>query len=370
MTLRRLLLGTTLTLSMTPGVAVWGQQYPGTPVNGGQPGVVSGVPMQQSAGTINQVAAVGVGQPQPQGGGMLGAPVAGPIGAPVGGAPVTGAPTGAPVGLPPGPPFILSEIEKGEVFRILDQWEKSSASVKTFNSDFERWEYDAVFGPGAETPLIKSNGTLSFSKPDKGSFKISSISRWAKSDPQSADVKAPGDWVPKPDEIGEHWVCDGKAVYEYSHRDKQLKVTSIPEEMRGTKIVDGPLPFLFGAEAKKLMDRYWIRQKQSDPSMIWLEAYPRWNADALNYDMVDVMLDRKTMQPKAIQVSLPGGKQRHVYMFKTPKVNETNLGDWFPTLFTAPRTPLGWTRVMNEDGAPAGAAPQAANANGTLELKR
>ncbi|WP_428308825.1 TIGR03009 domain-containing protein [Lacipirellula sp.] len=368
MTLRRFFLGTTLTLSLAAPVGVaQGQQYPGTPVNGGQPGVV-GAPMQQPAGTINQVAAVGVGQPGAQVGGVLGAPVAGPNG----GAPVATAPNGAPMNLPPGPPFILTELEKAEVFRILDMWEKSSADVKTFNSSFERWEYDAVFGPGADIPMIKAKGTLSFSKPDKGSFKIDSISRWGKNDPQSTDVNAPGTWAPKPDEIGEHWVCDGKAVYEYSHRDKQLKVTSIPEEMRGTKIVDGPLPFLFGAEAKKLMDRYWIRQRASDPSMIWLEAHPRWPADALNYDMVDVMLDRKTMQPKAIQVKLPGGKQRHAYMFTAPKVNETGLGDWFPSLFTAPRVPFGWTRVVNEDGtaAPGGAAPQAANPNGTLELKR
>jgi TIGR03009 family protein len=146
-------------------------------------------------------------------------------------------------------------------------------------------------------------------------------------------------------------------VYEYNHRDKQLVVTTIPEEMRGQSIVDGPLPFLFGADANKLMNRYWLRTKQSAEAEIWLEAYPRWQADAANYDFVDVMLDRKTMQPKAIQVHLPGGQQRHVYMFKEPKVNESNLGTWFTGLFSAPRTPLGWTKV-NADNAPAG--PQAA----------
>jgi TIGR03009 family protein len=245
-------------------------------------------------------------------------------------------------------------------------WEAESTKVKTFNSEFERWEYDAVFGPGSDLPIIKSTGTLSFSKPDKGSFKIDAISRWTKNDPQSADVKAPGDWKPQPEEIGEHWVCDGKAVFEYNHRDKQLVVTGIPEEMRGQRIVDGPLPFLFGAEAQKLMTRYWIRSKQSGPAEIWLEAYPRWQADAANYDSVDVMLDRKTMQPKAIQVHLPGGQKRDVYMFKDAKVNESNLGTWFTSLFSAPRTPLGWTRVINEQGA----APQAANSNAQVPLQR
>ena len=367
MKLRRLLLGSTLSLSSIAwgATGAQGQQYPGTTV-GNQPTAGAGTVATQPLNQVSQVAAVGIGQPQGQAGGVLGQPSAGPNG----GAPAAGAPAGIAPGLPPGPPFQLSEIEKGEVFRLLQMWEESSSKVKTFNSSFERWEYDAVFGPGTETPLIKATGTLSFSKPDKGSFKIDSISRWSNSDPQSTEVKAPGDWVPKPDEIGEHWVCDGKAVYEYNHRDKQLVVTRIPEEMRGTKIVDGPLPFLFGAEARKLMERYWIRSKQSGPDMIWLEAYPRWQSDAANYDMVDVMLDRKSMQPKAIQVSLPGGKQRHVYMFTEPKVNETNLGDWFPSMFTAPRTPPFWTRVMADEANPNTAAPQTANPNPQAPLQR
>lgn len=367
MKFRRILLGSTLSLSSM----AWGvvdaqtQPYPGTGVANQAVGA-GGVAATQPYGQVNQVAAVGVGQPMAPAGGVLGAPAAGPNGGPV------GAPGAPAPGHPPAPPFVLTEIEKAEVFRVLQMWEAQSAEVKTFNSEFERWEYDGVFGPGADTPMIKANGTLSFSKPDKGSFKIDLIKRYTKADAQNPEVKAPGDWVPKPEEIGEHWVCDGKAVYEYNHRDKQLVVVGIPEEMRGTKIVDGPLPFLFGAEAKKLMERYDIRIKQSAPSMIWLEAYPRWQSDAANYEHVDVMLDRKTMQPTAIQVHMPGGQQRHVYQFTTPKVNETKLGDWFPALFTAPRTPLGWTRVMaDEANAAAGApAPQAANSNQTAPLQR
>lgn len=279
-------------------------------------------------------------------------------------APASAAPQqpAAAVSQPPAPPFQLTDVEQQFVVQVLKMWETESAKIKTFNSAFERWEYDAVFGPGIENPLIKSSGTLSFSKPDKGSLKVDSISRWTKKNPQDTAADAPGDWVPQPHEVGEHWVCDGKAVYEYNHRDKQLVVTNIPEEMRGKSIVDGPLPFLFGAEANKLMQRYWIRSELGNPAEIWLKAYPRWQSDAANYDCVDVMLDRKTMQPKAIQVHLPGGQQRHVYMFKDPKVNESNLGTWFSEMFSAPRKPLGWERVTNEQPpGPQAPGPQAAN---------
>jgi TIGR03009 family protein len=259
---------------------------------------------------------------------------------------------------PVGPPFQLSDIEQQFVMQVLQMWEAESTKVNTFNADFERWEYDAVWGPGADKALIKSTGTLSYSKPDKGSFKIDKINRWTKTDPQNAAPDAAGDYVLQKEEVGEHWVCDGKAVYEYNHRNKQLVVTPIPEEMRGVSIVDGPLPFLFGAEAKKLMERYWIRSKQGNAEQIWLEAYPRRQVDAANYDFVEVMLERKTMQPTAIQVHLPGGQQRHVYMFREPTING-KMEAWFGSLFSAPRTPLGWTRIVQQD--PTTPAPQAAN---------
>ncbi len=253
--------------------------------------------------------------------------------------PIVGAPAQTTIGpqqtaQPGGPPFQLTDVEQQFVMQVLKMWETESAKINTFNASFDRWEYDAVFGPGTSEPLIKSTGTLSYSKPDKGSFKIDEIKRWTKTDPQNAAPDAPGAYQAQKDEVGEHWVCDGKAVYQYNHHDKQLVVTPIPPEMRGQDIVDGPLPFLFGAKADKLMDRYWIRSNKSNAEQIFLEAHPRRQADALNYDYVEVILERKTMQPTAIQVHLPGGKQRHVYMFNAPTING-KMEAWFGNLFSA-----------------------------------
>lgn len=319
---------------------------------------VSTTALQQGVAIGAQTAATG-GQPVPTG--ATGQAVAGQPGMVPQQAGVQ--PGAGPV-QPPAPPFQLSEVEQQQVYQTLKMWEQTSQQVETFNAEFTRLEYDAVFGPGLDKHMIESTGTLSFSKPDKGSFKIDTIKRWTKTNPQDASPNASGEYVLQKDEIGEHWVCDGKAIYEYNHRDKQLVVTRIPEEMRGQNISDGPLPFLFGAQADKLMQRYWIRTKQSDPSCIWLEAFPKWQADAANYDSVDVMLDRKTMQPKALQVQLPGGKQKHVYIFdpEKTKINEKNLGTWFTGLFSAPRTPFGWTKVNAET-----IAPQAANPSGAVQ---
>ncbi|HMP05644.1 MAG TPA: hypothetical protein PJ982_04790, partial [Lacipirellulaceae bacterium] len=211
-----------------------------------------------------------------------------------------------------------------------------------------------VFGPGETKPLLVRQGPLSYSKPDKGSFKIDKTTRWTATDPQNP---AAGGTYTEQDEIGEHWVCDGKAVFEYNHRQKQLVVTPIPEGMRGRAIADGPLPFLFGAEAQKLMQRYDIRPLQGNPEQIWLKAYPRYANDAANYESVEVILDRKTMHPVALKVYLPGRQQQHVYTFDAPTING-KLDAWFGGLFSAPRTPFGWTRVVVDDTPAPG--PQAA----------
>lgn len=278
------------------------------------------------------------------------------------GAPQTPSPPGALAAeRPAGPPFQLSEVEQQFVVQLLQMWQNKSAEIKTFNANFERLSYNA-FG-AADRPMIRSFGQLTYSKPDKGSFKINEIHRWKKTDPQDASPNAAGTYEHEKHELGEHWVCDGKAVYQYVHRDKILEVTPLPPELRGKSIVDGPLPFLFGADANKLMRRYWIRPKQGNPQMIWLEAYPRWKADAMNYSRVEVMLDRKTMSPLAIQVHAPNGQERSVYKFEEPVING-KLDGLFGGLFNAPRTPFGYKRVVVE---PTPAGPQAANPAGGVQ---
>ncbi len=257
-----------------------------------------------------------------------------------------------------GPPFQITPVEQQFVDQILQMWENESSKINTFNGRFERWEYDPVFGPGTEIPSIKSVGQLTYSKPDQGSFKIEEIHRYkpkvANAPPQESD------WVLQKEEVGEHWVCDGKAIFEYNHEKKQLVVQPLPIDMRGKSIVDGPLPFLFGAEAEKLKRRYWIRSKESGPATIWLEAYPRTQADAANYHHVEIMLDRKSMQPKAIQVHMPNNKSRAVYMFDQPTING-KLNALFGGIFNSPRTPFGWTKVVQEMPTGPQAGPQATN---------
>ena len=111
-------------------------------------------------------------------------------------------------------PFQLSSVQQQFVDQVLMMWENESNKITTYSCDFERWEYDPVFGPGVDIPLIKSQGQLTYAKPDKGSFKINTIHRWVRKDTQQT-----GQHVLQKNEVGEHWVCDGKAIYEYKHNN-------------------------------------------------------------------------------------------------------------------------------------------------------
>ena len=54
-----------------------------------------------------------------------------------------------------------------------------------------------------------------------------------------------------------------KVVYQYRPDLKQLVEHPIPPQLQGQAIVDGPLPFLFGADAAKLKQRYWMKLDQA-----------------------------------------------------------------------------------------------------------
>ena len=244
-------------------------------------------------------------------------------------------------------PFQLSPAEKAFRDQVLVMWEKEGEKVSTYKVEFERLRYLKAFAvPGRDAPNIKEKGTLAYSKPDKGSFKVKEICRLKIR--KAADGKPLDSWPISKDttgkkEVGENWVCDGKNVYSFNTKAKHLEVSQIPKEMQGKSIVDGPLPFLFGAKAETLKKRYWIRVTKADQKEIWIDSYPKYINDARNYKHVELVLDRKTLLPTAMQVHEPNG-DRKVYMFGQATVNSTFDRLFNP--FRAPSTPLGWKRVI------------------------
>jgi TIGR03009 family protein len=264
-------------------------------------------------------------------------------------------PGGAPLQpqvLPLAPPFVLSPADEGNLNQLLGDWEKASNGIKTFKCTFMRLEYDpAINGGDPNQPSTRSEGEIKYAAPDQGMFKVEKVTNYV-IDPKTGKI------VEQKAEPTEWWTCNGKSMFEVTVRNNQTLVveTPLPPEMRGQAITDGPLPFVFGAQAKVLKSRYFMRiitPEANAKNEVWLEAFPKQQKDAANFSQVTLILKKPDLQPSAIQIFNPGANaqnnSRTVIMLKDPSINGTldALQNFFNN-FSQPN-PLGAKHVMNQN---------------------
>ena len=131
----------------------------------------------------------------------------------------------------------------------------------------------------------------------------------------------------KDPEQSEQWLCDGKSIYQFDYPKELVTEFVMPPELQGKGIGDGPLPFVFGVEAQKLKQRYFMRiiTPPDVQNEVWLEAFPRYQQQAAEFSKVQVILQiagpTKALLPYAIQIYSPNGKDRTVYQLQNPEIN-------------------------------------------------
>jgi TIGR03009 family protein len=258
-------------------------------------------------------------------------------------------------GLAPQAPFTLTAAQQQLLDQILFQWEQQSDRVKSFKCTFGRWEVNQAFGPREHNYYIsEGQGYIKFRAPDHGIYKITALAEW---DDQKKGL------VPRTTGL-DHWVCNGESIFEFNAAKRQLIERPLAPGMRGKAITDGPLPFVFGTKADQLKRRYWMRDvtpREEVNRKIWLEAWPKFQQDAANFQHAIVVLDQKLFMPDALRIVLPDGKNRQEYGFENIQVNDPLSilkGDFLP-----PITPLGWTKVVEQTPAPGQAEPPGTAAN-------
>ncbi len=304
------------------------------------------------------------------------APTAGPAATPADEMQWHGAPRIAPVRQPK-QPFVLTPEQEQQLNEALKKWEENSDKIKSFKCRFKRWDYDPSGFGDPRSGYLKSEaeGELKYWAPDHGKYRL-----------LKAEDRVPGaenqPFVKKERDATEleHWVCDGESIFEAKVATKELIQHKLPKELRGKGITDGPLPFVFGAKADQIRRRYFIRlvtPPEEKGKHVWLEAWPKFQSDAANYQRVTISLSEPDYAPHALQVFLPGSPapgtalangqtandnhcNRTVYLFESPLIND-KFGfvkfDWLP-----PWVPPTWKKVVEEapgDGpeATAGAPP-------------
>jgi TIGR03009 family protein len=198
----------------------------------------------------------------------------------------------------------LTPQEQEFVDKVLGYWEQSTANITHYACKFKRWQFNSSdnFVAQLATSLkadIRSihtsvaAGEVKYMAPDQGMFKVDRLmsltGQLAANRPEYKEFD---------NRFGEWWLCDGKVVYDYDRTRKHCRKIELPPEMRGTAILDSPMPFVFGVKAAKLKERYWVRiLPTNNNEVVLVEVYPKFQADAVNYDHVHIYLDRKEFLP-------------------------------------------------------------------------
>lgn len=253
-------------------------------------------------------------------------------------------------------PFQLTPNEKADTDRVLARWEKWNSHLKTFDCQFKRWTYDVVFGPAGQ-PKFVGYGVLKYASPNCAMFRVDS-------------TEEDGRKIAIEDAHAEHWISDGKSIFEFNSGKKQLIEHRLPAEIAGRRLIDGPLAFnfvgvlfqkfLFGgstwpcpfaATARQLREDYHIR-KIASPNQngeVRLEAFPRTRHVACMLNRLELILAIPEMSPVAVKIVQPNGRDYTVYQFFNIVVDDPSSRN--PKAPFRPTVPLGWKKVVEESPA-------------------
>lgn len=240
--------------------------------------------------------------------------------------------------------------------QVLGFWEQRSGKIKTFSCKFQCWEYNA-FGPPGKAQKF-SDGVIKYAQPDKGLYRVENLSVY---DPPPAGAPPPEKpkYVAQDKSLGEHWVCDGKQIFQFDAQSRRVIILPLPPGMQGQAIADGPLPFMFGAKAQTIKARYWVRGLPNNPQGKYLlEAVPKSREDARNFKMVHILLDQAEFLPDMLQIFEPNATPqngfRKTYQFserQTTEEGKFTLDFWklFEREFYEPKIPGGWKKEVQGD---------------------
>ena len=285
--------------------------------------------------------------------------------------------------LPPG--FPLKADEQQYIEQVLDYWQTTSDKVKQYKCNFLRYEYDTsevnLRDPRTNQLFAyqQASGEIRFAAPDKARFETSKVFRF-----DGKPEKVGGEASYKPlkghslwgRDIHECWVCTGDTVYDFDFEQKARYASEIPPELRGN-VAQSPLPFLFGAKKKDVMNRYWVRyipkyetdaqgQQKLIESEIWLDIYPKRINDAQTYSKVELILSADDFMPLAIHMYSPNynpaknNYSSRYFLFQNREINGrlSAVTGWM-NRFVEPSVPLTWRKVVRQS-APAQSAKRPA----------
>lgn len=212
----------------------------------------------------------------------------------------------------------IEEPVSEELQKILEEWEKKSALVKSIHGKHTRVVYNLVFEVEKH-----AEGKFYLQTPDKGRIDLVGLP------PKKGDVSTRIGKSGKPFRLeadrAEKWICDGIEIKVVNDEEKNYESTELPKHLRGTNIVNGPLPFLFGMKAEETKRRYKLELiPTKNPEVHTLRIEPRLRNDADNYKTAFIRLEKTRFLPTGVILIDPTGNLETRYTFTILGVNDVN----------------------------------------------
>lgn len=254
--------------------------------------------------------------------------------------------------------------------QLLDHWQKVSDQIEAYRCNFQRFDYDSSIVNYRDPQSNRlaayqvAWGEIKYAAKDKASFETTKMMKFIRPAQQPGgddEWETVDGYTSFGKTTHERWICDGKSVFDFDFVGKRMYETEIPPSLQGN-VVESPLPFLFGANKKDVMTRYWIRyipkyrtdakgQKQLIEDEYWLEAYPKTINDARMYSKLEIILAREDFMPIAIHMYSPqyDGKENfesRYFYFQDREVNsQLHKFQNFMSVFVRPKLPMGWKQL-------------------------
>ncbi|MDR2170162.1 MAG: hypothetical protein LBP59_08475 [Planctomycetaceae bacterium] len=239
-------------------------------------------------------------------------------------------------------PFALKPEEQRELDDFLLRWEHYSEKVKNYEVDFNAFFYDPT-NP-LSPPITTAEPQLKPIKIMFGYFKYVA--------PKKFVYHIEGEWLQKermkyidaeltPNIAAEKTIIDGQSLFFYDFPAKKVTQYKMPPEMLNRTIANGPFPLIFGAKSADLKKRFSMKivtNPDYRDKEIWLWAVPLLSDDQQEFVKIEIRLDKRTLDAKALKRIDPNEKSYTTYTLENPKVNRFLRLD----AFFNPDVPRGW----------------------------
>ncbi len=203
-----------------------------------------------------------------------------------------------------------------ELERLLRSWATTTEKIQKLQGRHYRFEYDKVFEVEK-----RAEGMFYYEAPSKGRIDIEGRVI-EKGDVSTQIGKKSGQPYKLESASPEKWISNGNEIQKIDDKEKSVDIVTIPKELQGPNIMDGPLPFLFGMPPEKAKQRYRMKIIKKSGNIVMLEVEPLLRHDAENWRRAWLQLDIQEFLPAAVKLEDPSGNKETVYVFRDMEKNK------------------------------------------------